>query len=89
MEVSELVEGGHGDDGFFWGFDAGGEDAVEGVIIFGGAGVEFVIVAAGAGDRHGEEAFADGIDAIVDDIVGISEAFADGEEAEGGEARPG
>ena len=87
LEVGELVEGGHGDDGFFWGFDAGGEDAVEGVIIFGGDGVEFVIVAACAGDRHGEEAFADGIDAIVDDIVGISEAFADGEEAEGGEAR--
>ncbi len=74
------------EEGFFLGFFRGGEDAVEGVVVFLGDGVEFVVVAAGAGDREAESAAGDDINAVVDDVIlVIEEAPAEREEAHGGE----
>ena len=44
------------------------QDAVEGVVVFGGDGIEFVIVAAGAGDSEALEGFCQGVDLVVDDV---------------------
>ena len=68
------------------GFVEIGEDAVERVVIFGGNGVEFVVVATRAGDGEAEEGFAGDVDAVVDDVVGDSVEFVTkGKETEGGE----
>ena len=75
-----------GEEGFFDGFFGGGEDAVERVVIARGDRIEFVIVAAGAGDGEAEEAARDDVDAVVDDVVLVAEeAAAEGEKAHGGE----
>ena len=50
---------------FEFGALGGGKDALESVIIFGGNGVEFVVVALGAGGGEGEEAACSNIDAVV------------------------
>ena len=68
------------------------EDAGEGVVVFGGDGVEFVVVAAGAADGEAHEGAADGFELFVDDVH-AEEAFvllfvvggAEGEEGGGGE----
>ena len=79
----------------------GGEDGLEAVVVFGGDGVEFVVVALGAMDRHG----AEGVEGIGAHVIAVEVAgdlavdffFADfgvadevpgagGDEAEGGEA---
>ena len=65
----------------------GGEDAVEGVVIGGRDRVELVVVATGARDGEAEEALRRGVDALVDGVVVVLEALADGDEAERGEAR--
>ena len=51
------------------GLDRAGEDAVERVVVLGGDRVELVVVAAGAGDRQAEQAAADDVDPVVDDVV--------------------
>lgn len=72
------------------GLFGGGEDAVETVVILHDHGVVFMIVTTGAGDGDAEEAAGDGVDLIVDAIVGIViEESAEGEESEGGEAPGG
>ena len=68
------------------GLGATGKDAVEGIVILGRNGVEFVVVAAGAGDGEAEEGFGGDVDAVVNDVVGIAvELVAQGEEAHGSE----
>ena len=61
------------------------EDAVERVVIRGRNRIEFVVVAASAGDGHSEKALRHGVDPVVDDVVVVVEPLANGEEAEGGE----
>ena len=51
------------------GLDRAGEDAVERVIVFAGDRVELVVVAAGAGRPSAQQAAADHVDAVVDDLV--------------------
>ena len=80
-----FVEG--GEEGFYGGFFGGGEDAVEGVVVTCGDRVEFVIVAAGAGDGEAEDTAGHDVDAVVDDVVLITEeAAAEGEETHRGES---
>ena len=79
-----FVEG--GEEGFFGGFFGGGEDTVEGVVVTRGDRVEFVIVTAGAGDGEAEDTAGHDVDAVVDDVVLITEeAAAEGEETHRGE----
>ena len=53
------------------------EEAGEGVVVGGGDGVEFMVVAAGAGDREAEEGFGKGIDHVVD-AVGLVQSHVGG-----------
>ena len=74
--------------------DRAGEDAVERVIVVGRDRVELVVVAAGAGDRQAEQAAADDVDPVVDDLVlVVEEPAADGQEPQrrqrAGARRPG
>ena len=63
-----------------------GEDTVEGVVVLGGDGIEFVVVATGAGDGEAEEGFRGHVDAVVDDVVGITVEFvAERKETQGSE----
>ena len=65
---------------------AGGEDAVEAVILGGRDGVVFVVVAAGALDCQAHRAARHHVDAIVDNVGRVvQEAAAQREEAEGGQ----
>ena len=79
------------DDGFAHG--CGVHDTGHAVVVGGGDGIEFVIVAAGAGDGEAEEGFADDVELVVDGVRfgfdgvgGAVEDFAEPEEvgAEGG-----
>ena len=62
-----------------------GKDAVEGVIVRRWNRVELMVMATGAGDREPEEGLRRGVDALVNGIILIIEALADGDEAEGRE----
>ena len=66
--------------------DRRGEDAVQRIIVGRGDRVELVVVATRAGDRQAEEGLGRGVDALVDRVVDVVEALADGDEAEGREA---
>ena len=46
-----------------------------------------MVMTTGAGDREPEEGFRRGVDALVDGIILIVKALADGDEAEGREPR--
>ena len=60
------------------------QDAVKGVVIGLGDGVEFVVVAPGARDGQPHQPARDGVDAVVDDVVDVPhEVAADGQEPEG------
>ena len=58
---------------------------MEGVVVGGGDRIELVVVAAGAGNGEAERGLSQRVDALVDGVVGVLEALADGDEAEGGE----
>ena len=62
------------------------ENAVERVVVGGGDGVEFVVVAARAGEGEAEHAASDGVDAVVEDelrcLEVALETAADGQESE-------
>ena len=60
---------------------------MEGVIVCRWNRVELMVMATGAGDREPEEGLRRGVDALVDGIILIIEALADGDEAEGREPR--
>jgi len=63
-----------------------GEHAVKRVIVLGGDRVEFMIVAAGAGNGEAEERLGGDVDTVVDDVVDVAvELVAEGEKPEGGE----
>jgi hypothetical protein len=64
-----------------------GEDAVERIVVGCGDRIELMVVAAGARDGQAEEALRRGVDALVDGVVVVLEALADGDEAERGETR--
>ena len=80
-------EKGVADDRILLGLDDGGEDAVQGVVVGGGNRVELMVVATRAGHGQSEETLGRRIDTLVDGVVVILEALADGDEAEGSEAR--
>ena len=75
------------DDRILLWFDDRGEDAVEGVVVGGRDRVELMVVATRAGDGQAKEALRRGVDALIDGVVVVLETLADGDEAEGGEAR--
>ena len=60
---------------------------MKGVIVRRWNRVELMVMTTGAGDREPEEGFRRGVDALVDGIILIIEALADGDEAEGREPR--
>ena len=59
---------------------------MQGIVVLDRDRVELVVVAARAGDGQAEEGLGGGVDALVDGVVDVIEALADGDEAEGGEA---
>ena len=80
------VAGGR-DRGLVQRLDDRGEDAVQGVVVLDRDRVELVVVAARAGDGQAEEGLGRRVDALVDGVMDVVEALADGDEAEGGETR--
>ena len=90
--LEEVGTGGGGvaggrDRGLVQRFDDRGEDAVQRVVVLDRDRIELVIVTARAGDGQAEEGLGRRVDALVDGVMDIVEALADGDEAEGGEAR--
>jgi hypothetical protein len=62
------------------------EHAIQRVVILGGNGVEFVVVAARAGDGQAEKPLGDDVDLVVDDVIAPAVVpIAEGEETERGE----
>src|SRR5579885_2644567 len=83
-----LVGGGSANNGGTVG-SAAGEHAVQCVVVPHRNRVELVVVAAGAADRQAEQAAADHVDAVVDDVVGVvHEAPAQRQEAQRGQRAP-
>src|ERR1043166_6491348 len=75
--------GNHGFDGRL---GATGKNPAQRVIVLCWYRIEFVVVAAGAGDGEPEKAFGDDVDAIIENIVGHAhEAITEGEKAQRGE----
>ena len=66
--------------------DDRGEDAVQGIVVLDRDRVELVVMAARAGDGQAEEGLGRRVDALIDGVMDVVEALADGDEAEGGEA---
>src|SRR5262249_4136042 len=69
------------------------EDARQGVVVFGGDGVELVVVTASAGDGQAQEGPADHVNLVIDNVgeqlflVGVAAApVADGQQAGGDDA---
>ena len=90
--LKEVGTGGGGvtggrDRGLVQGLDDRGEDAVQGVVVLDRDRVELVIVATRAGDGQAEEGLGRRVDALIDGVMDVVEALADGDEAEGGETR--
>ena len=75
------------DDGVLLRLDDRGEDAVQRVVVGGRDRVELMVVATGAGDGQAQETLRGGVDALVDGVIVVLEALADGDETERGEAR--
>ena len=73
VKVGEFFEAGgvffFGEGGWAFGELGGGEDGLEGVVVVGGDGIEFVVVATGAFEGLAEEGDADGVGDVVQEAL--------------------